>query len=213
MLTSFKIAGNDVEGYKIVYPAVPVPERIDYSELALAWQEMIKNTCNIEIPVTDDSCDPTEKEILVGDTNREESKNGVEPLWYSMSVKNARLVLASGGVYSQKKLLELFVENYVNEKTEVSLESGTVLEGNLLTEPCLERTEDTDVRLFSANILAEFPGWNSTGDTLPIQPRLEILMGNLYTYRPDVISVTEVTPNWAANLKYNLKHGYKLFRK
>ena len=101
-IRKFTISGNDIKEYSIIYPSVPVAERIDYSELALEWQKMISDATGVTLPVADDTTPVNEKEILVGDTNREESKY-VSPLYYVLTVNESKLVASSGGVYSQKK--------------------------------------------------------------------------------------------------------------
>lgn len=208
--TSFTISGNDIKDYTIIYPKVNETSDIDHINSALAWQSLIGNACGYILPIADDSTEVGDREILIGNTNRPESEEYVEPLHFNVSVSGAKLVVSCGGLYSGEKLLPLFASEFLSGKTVTVLDEDSTVSGDLLTEDELARSSDTDIRVMSSNILCEGVNWNTTGDILPVQPRLEILLGNLYAYRPDVVSVTECSAAWADNLSAHLGEGYKL---
>ena len=207
---SFTISGNDIKDYTIIYPKVNKSSDIDYSVSASAWRSLIGDACGYMLPIADDSTEVRDKEILIGSTNRPESEGYVEPLHFEISVSGSKLVVSCGGSYSAEKCIPNFTSAFVSGTRTTVLDESSTVSGDFMTDPELARTDDTDIRLMSFNILCEGINWNSTGKILPVQPRLEIFLANLYAYRPDVISVTETSACWAENLHAHLGNGYKL---
>lgn len=209
-IESFTVSGNDIKDYTIIYPKVNKSTDIDHSAAAEAWRSLIGDACGYMLPIADDSTPVGDKEILIGNTNRPESEEYVEPLHYKISVSDAKLVISCGGSYSSEKLLPRFISTFVSGKKVTELDESSTLSGNLLTEPEFARTNDTDIRAMAYNVLCELPSWTGMSEILPVQPRLEIFLANLYAYRPDVISITETSVCWVENLNAHLGNGYKL---
>ena len=208
-IRSFTVSGKDIRDFTIVYPADGVRSE---AEAALAWQVAIGEAYGCRLPVSDDTAPVSANEILIGRTNRAESEGqAVDFMSYELNVVNGKLVIDAGGMYSfQYAADEYFSTLRRQDVTEVALTDGTKTSGTLLTAEPLERTDDTDVRIMSANILAEFPNWNNTLKECPVEPRVEILLGSIAFYQPDVIAVQELSANWAKQLHEKLDENYVL---
>ncbi len=177
---------------------------------AEGWRASIVKATGELLAICDDRTAEVEKEILIGSTNRAVALANVSELHYDVRVSGSKLVVTSGGVYSEEKLPAIFKELYLDTNDTLELTESTPVAGNLLSEPTLDRAEGADIRIMSANILAEFPSWNAEEVEIPIKPRLEIFLANLYAYAPDVVCAEEVSENWAAMLEAELGNGYKL---
>jgi endonuclease/exonuclease/phosphatase family metal-dependent hydrolase len=194
---SWTIAGNALGNYKIIYG------NKDYYDSLVSFRDTIAEQTGYYLDVLQDTkADPSPYEILIGDTNREESKavNAPTYLAYNATVKNSKLVIKSGGAYSTQKLLSSLYTTLVKGKTEIEMGSDFVLEGNYLTDTLdSSKPADSNLRIMSCNILAEFPSW--TTDTtvhpyLPVVLRKEILFSAIDYYQPTIIGFQEFTMAW-----------------
>ena len=208
---TFTVSGNDIKDYTIIYPKTDGNVDINHLNSAKAWQRLIGEAYGYILPISDDSTSVGDKEILIGSTNRPESEQALEPLHYNVKVSGSKLVVSCGGLYSAEKCIPSFTSTFMSGKKTTALDESSKLSGDLLTEPELARTGDTDIRVMAYNILCEKPNWHGLGNfILDVQPRLEIFLANLYAYRPDVIAVTECSEVWSEYLHEHLGNGYKL---
>ena len=194
---SWTIAGNPLGNYKIVYG------NKDYYDYLVTFRDTLADKTGYFIDIVQDTkADPSPYEILVGDTNREESKavNNPTYLTYSATVKNGKLVIKSGGAHSTNKLLGSLYNTLVKGKTEVEMGSDFVLEGDYLTDTLdSSKPADSNLRIMSCNILAEFESWTTDKTVhpyLPVVLRKEILFSAIDYYQPTIIGFQEFTMSW-----------------
>lgn len=194
---SWTIAGNALGNYKIVYG------NKDYYDYLVTFRDTLASRTGYFIDIVQDTkADPSPYEILVGDTNREESINTPAPtyLTYAATVKNEKLVIKTGGAHSTKKLLSSLYNTLVKGKTEVVMESDFVLEGDYITDTLdSSKPADSNLRIMSCNILAEFPSWaanEALNPYLPVVLRQEIFFSAVDYYQPTIIGLQEFTMSW-----------------
>ena len=82
------------------------------------------------------------------------------------------------------------------------MEKDFVLEGDLFDDTLdSSKPADSDLRIMSCNILAEFESWTANAALnpfLPVSIRKEILYAALDYYQPTVVGFQEMTMNWYA---------------
>ncbi len=197
-IPSWQICGTDIKNYKIIYT-----EKWG-EDIAKHLSDAIREKCGyvLEVALDTDSL-PTEYEILLSDTNRAESANVITPapLHYVAEVSGGKLIIKSGGDHSFPKSLLPLIENISSDKSGVVMNEGYQLNGNLYDDPCdSSKPENSDLRLMSCNILAEFESWSGNPPVempyLPVSLRKEIFFAALDYYQPTVIGFQEMTPNW-----------------
>lgn len=212
---SVKIAGVELKNYRIVYPE---STKVYFKDAAESWSEDIANKYGYVLEVVSDKKEATDYEILIGKTNRTDAASEYEShplksllMGYRVLVKGKKIIINCGGAYSASASATEFM-NKAFDKKEVTLDDGFLLEGTLMKEKAVPLTEGADIRIMSANILAEFASWNLENVTIPIPPRVEIFVANLLFYSPDAIGIQEATPLWIKYLKFYLADTpYKVF--
>ncbi len=205
---TLKIDGVELTNYRIVYP---YGERAYFEKASNTWREVIAEKYGYMLEIVTDKEEATEYEILIGTTNRPESTAAFDavpmisiPMKYDISVKNKKLVVHCGGAYTaENSITELATKVFT--KKEVSLTEGYKFEGTLMTAKQPALTEGADVRIMSANIMAEMATWQVSQVAVPIPPRVEIFVANLLYYMPDAIGIQEATSNWIRYLKIYLE--------
>jgi len=198
-VSSWKINGNELGMYKIIY----ADKKIE--DLVIAFRDDIAKKCGYVIEAgLDTKTDVSDYEILIGDTNRPESKSAgtPAPLNYFAKEQNGKLVIKSGGEHSLPKLLATIYRSLTKGKTEVVIDKGYALSGNFFDDPLdSSKPADSDLRIMSCNILAEFESWTANAALnpyLPVSLRKEILYAALDYYQPTVVGFQEMTMNWYA---------------
>lgn len=83
---------NGPKDYKIVIPQ----DDNNAKESALVLQTYFKKVCNIELEIITDEHQTIEKEILIGNTNRKESKIDLSESELEVSVSDQKLVFSAG---------------------------------------------------------------------------------------------------------------------
>jgi hypothetical protein len=86
------ISWSGPEGYKIVVPTKDSAAKKSAQKL----QDYYRQTLNVNLQIVSESTEPTEKEILVGATNRDESGKNIAEADISVSVKGEKLVFGAG---------------------------------------------------------------------------------------------------------------------
>ncbi len=91
------ISGNDISNYTIVYADGAVEPVREAATLLAGW---INDTFGVAVPVTTDTAEPTDYEIIIGKTNREDQglitvdRSNEYDLSYVINVQGERLVIA-----------------------------------------------------------------------------------------------------------------------
>lgn len=194
-VASLTVAGRELKDYRIVY----AKGEAGYNGAADLFAEFISERYGYVLEViADTKSEPTDNEILIGPTNRTQSSAFMEAhpcktLQYAMGVLDGRLMI-TGKPYSCLQAVNRFSSRYLFSGSDtVALPEGELLIDSLRTVDDVPRPEGTDVRIMTANILAEFETW---GGTTPVARRAEIFAAVLDVYQPDAVGVQEVTDAW-----------------
>ncbi|MBE6636915.1 MAG: hypothetical protein E7618_03815 [Ruminococcaceae bacterium] len=211
-VTSWKILDNDISKYRIIYAEKSIKDHV------LAFRDHIARKCGTVLEVAlDTKADPTDCEILIGNTNRDESKNTAAPtyLHYEANIVGQKLVIKSGGEHSLKNMFSslLYDMNYMTKgKKDVVMDASFNLVGNLYNDKLdSSKPADSNLRIMSCNILAEFESWTANAalnSYLPVSIRKEIFFSSIDYYQPTIIGLQELTTNW-----YNAIEEYRDFDK
>ena len=196
-IKSWKILGNELSKYRIIYSDKNL-------ETAIAdFRDNIAKKCGYVLEMAlDTATEPGEFEILIGDTNREESKAvaAPAPLTYYAKMSGDKLVIKSGGEHSFPKILASLLTEFIKGKTEVTVDKDFLLEGDLFDDTLdSSKPADSDLRIMSCNILAEFESWTANAALnpyLPVSIRKEILFAALDYYQPTLVGFQEMTTAW-----------------
>ena len=185
-----------MKAYNIIYSNEAFAPYVN----ALAEALTAKGDAKFEAKL-DTACAPGEFEILVGDTNREESAavGFQKPLYYEAKTVNGKLVIKTGGEHSLNKLLTSLAE--VDIDTILSDENCDMV-GNYFDDPYdISRPEGTDIRIMTANVMANAQMYCDCQDKISIAAREEIFHAHLDYYAPDIIGVQEFCMECHAELE------------
>lgn len=196
-ISSWKILGESIGKYTIIYA-----DKNNF-ELVEKFRNDIASKCGYVLDIgLDTEIDESKFEILIGDTNRKESQSTSTPtyLHYSVTLSGSKLVIKAGGEHSLKNMFSSLLYNLIKGKKEIAMEADYAFEGNLYTDELdSSKPEDSDLRIMSCNILAEFESWTANTELnpyLPVSLRKEILFSALDYYQPTVIGFQELTTAW-----------------
>lgn len=194
-VSSLTVAGRELKQFRIVYAKSPA----GYKESAQQLSELIGERYGYVLEVVaDTAAEPVENEILVGPTNRPQSTafmsaNPCETLQYAIGVSDGRLLI-TGAPYSCYQATTRFSSRYLYSGSDtVALPEGELLVDSMRTVKSAPLAEGADIRIMTANILAEMETW---GGTTPVARRAEIFAAVLDVYQPDVVGTQEVTDSW-----------------
>jgi len=125
------IAGNDISLYSIVTAEdTGIPAKKDpVKQAAELLQQWIRDAYGVELPIITDAAEPTEYEIIVGKTNREDAglvtvdRTAEYELTYSVNVQGSRLVIAGmvdaetrrGTLYAAYRVAEEFGYSFISD--------------------------------------------------------------------------------------------------
>ena len=206
------INGNgDLAEYKIVVS----PSDSSAKDLAKELQKAIKDTCGAELKIVGAHVAASEKEFLIGNTNRAESTtvlSKLSGLEYAIAVSGSKIILGGNTNMATSLAIDAFIEKFlINDFSDVckvpsnynEVNTGTItLKGG--EDPAL--AEGADLRIMSFNILAEL--WDTKAKaTLP--GREENVAAILLSYMPDVVGLQETTDLWYSLLEPKLEGVYK----
>lgn len=194
-LPDFRIAGVPIDHYVIVYAAAEA----GYDRPSELLQADIEERCGVKLKVVADNKQAEQKnEILVGPTNRAESAafakdHPVGLLEYSMGVSGDKFVI-NGKPYSCLQAKVEFNAHYLHtDETTVDVPATEIIFKSKKTNKDIPLTEGADIRVMTANILAEFQSW---GYSTPVPERAEIFAAVLEVWHPDIIGTQEVSDQW-----------------
>lgn len=173
------------------------PDRSDGSitDAMLALNDAINASYGVKLAVntdwvkgvsSEDRYETEAKEILLGDTNRRESKEIVASLEedeYTVRIVGNKLVIAGGTDYATVAALKEFTKKYLSDKgTELKLSGDIILEGKAGIQK-IPLTQGADIRIMTFNILGSGNDY-ATRKVYEIQAILDHL--------PDIIGFQEV---------------------
>ncbi len=181
---------------------------------AVAFAQSLTAKGNAEFKARlDTECEPLKKEILIGKTNRIESAEICEqkPLCYEAKSVNGKLVIKTGGEHSLSK----FLTTLADIDTEILLgDEELEISGNYFDDPYdSSRHENADLRIMTANVMANADLYNNCKDKISIAAREEIFHANIDYYAPDIIGVQEFCMECHAELeKYHAIDRWEILK-
>ena len=191
-LESLTIDGIPIQEWTIVYPE---DSKFSYEWAVEYWRNAIGVRTGCVLNIMDDASEPVEHAIVLGYTDE-----AVDVMKYRVRFSNGRLEVVSGGVYSAGLAADGLIEH---APADCKIASDFQFEGNLMTAGRMQRSAGSDIRVMSANILAELESWGGS----PLDWRVEILVANIKFYQPDVVGIQETTAKWVDALNYYFANG------
>ena len=200
-LTEWKIAGVSLDNYKIVYDAGIDAKTMEDFRLELAK----KSGYYLEMQ-PDDEAELSDYEILIGETNREESADVENPqaLHYTFRVLGSKLVVKASGAHSLAKVLTDFVPILAQDSKKLNMTANYEWTDNFFDDPNDIVTPDgTDLRLMTANVMANIEGYNNDMRKagFDFDRCAEIFYAMLDFYQPTVIGLQECCMAWNRAIK------------
>jgi len=183
-VTEFKIGGVDVTEYKIVYGTDPGSK-----DKAYALRDLIGDYSGFVLRVVSDSSEKAEREILVGDTNREESgkyyakESRLDKNKYAIELVGTKLVIASTDKTGNAKACKSIL---------LALNGGGNIDSSI--NGVVDYTPNTDMTLLNYNIR-----YNSCNTE-----NVDKIMGLIRENDIDIIGLQEAKSDWINAFKYNL---------
>lgn len=188
------VGSADLRDFVIVY----AKGKAGYDRPAQLLAAEIEKQYGYAIPVVADTkSEPVKNEILFGPTNRPESAAFAQAhpaglLRYAMGVSGDKFVI-NALPYSCITAGNDFALKYLHGEKTAAIADGTVLEGGDKTVTDVPLASGADIRVMTANILAEFQSW---GYSTPVPERAELVAALFEVWHPDVAGMQEVTDQW-----------------
>jgi endonuclease/exonuclease/phosphatase family metal-dependent hydrolase len=197
---SISIAGVDISEYIIIHNGSKAS-----SEMAKELRKIIKDALGCTLQVKTHTAKETEREILVGKTNRAASAevraSFTRPnVYYNVRVIGEKLVVMGEGRATLEKLSTVLTEYFSSLAPAPTALEGTVISGDILDtvnknkNSMWERAEGTDLRVFHWNMAAPYLDPNVT--TPPVVytdnvTRGEDIADMILQFLPDIITTNE----------------------
>ena len=209
-LDSITIGGVALSEYRIVYPS---GTEFEYWLLknARQLQDSIGRRSGYVLPICSDAETEQKYEILLGETNRDESKayyaSSKAPgnMEYGVTVSNGKLILAGGGWYSVTGAVTGFDAQLGASKDGV-LDSVNLEKSYMISDTIPQR--QGTYRFMSYNVMADLPGYSQNAEIKEAEVRKEIVSELILAYNPTVLAVEEVFENWYAQLTKEIEDVY-----
>ena len=165
---SISVAGADLSEYIIIHNGSKAA-----SAAARELRAMISKAVGCTLQVKNHTAKETEREILVGKTNRAESAevraSFPRPnVYYDFRVVGEKLVVMGEGRATLEKLTEELASYFSTLKKAPTVLEGSIISGDILAEidknniSMAERAEGTDLRVFHWNMAAPYLDPNVT---------------------------------------------------
>ncbi len=197
---SISIAGADISEYTIIHNGSKAA-----SECASELKMAIYNTVGCRLSVKSHTAKVSEREILVGKTNRTESAEvrstfSRPNVYYEVRVIGEKLVVMGEGKATLEKLTEELSSYFSALAPAPTALEGTVISGDILAEidkngiSMVDRAEGTDLRVFHWNMAAPYLDPNVT--TPPVvytdnATRGADIADMILQFMPDIITTNE----------------------
>jgi len=197
---SISVAGADISEYIIIHNGSKAA-----SAAARELRALISKTVGCTLQVKAHTAKETEREILVGKTNRAESTevraSFTRPnVYYDVRVVGEKLVIMGEGRATLEKLTEELTSYFSTLKKAPTVLEGSIISGDILAEidknniSMADRAEGTDLRVFHWNMAAPYLDPNVT--TPPVVytdnvTRGEDIADMILWFLPDIITTNE----------------------
>ena len=215
--TSYKLDGLSLEDipfnqYRIVYPVNGLTSTAisEYIKIAQEVQDHIGRRCGYVLQICPDTEAPQEYEILIGKTNRSESlafyasEIGPKQLEYGVAIRNHKVLIFGGGLYSMSSAADVFngkISSLTTPVLRLFSDSKATLANSSIPKAA------GDYRFMTYNIL--FEDWASGEIPAAVEIRKEPVSYLLLNYAPDVAALQECFDNWNTQLPELLADEYE----
>ena len=189
------INGKTIQSFAIIYET----ERAGYDVIATRLSDIISKYTGYRLPVyADTDRKEGDCEILVGNTNRGLSdksyKDFVDLLTYKIVIEDNKMQIVSGGPFSARSCVDgMGILFFAGEGKQFG--DGIYLETNMKANVAAA-SDNTDLRVMTANILTSWWGENTDPSIPPVIQRAEIAAAMLTLYKPDVVGLQEADGVW-----------------
>jgi len=194
-------ADNQISDYKVIYSK-------DAEDAADSFVKLLKKYTGVTLEAFPDSTAVSDKEILIGDTNRDESKvnDKISKIGFLIKTAGTKVVIRSGSAGNILNAVNLVASKYMTVAPDLNFPATlnathTSYEGT----DNIELTEGADIRVMSFNILSE--EW--AAEAKDIDARIPGVVGCISYYEPDVIGIQEVSVKWYGVLREYLGDTYE----
>lgn len=187
---------DELKNYTIVYKK----DSEVLKKSAEVFQKTIKENYGVDLPVVDDTAPETACEFLLGNVNRPLAKKYLEkeearqPLVCLTVVKEKKLLLGSVQDELIAFMIESFCQKYMSPEYSFLIHLPASLEeiGSAFQFADSTRlAEGANLRVMSFNILCEL--WN---ELAVIEGRELPVVAPIFTYKPDILGLQEVSDAW-----------------
>lgn len=172
-----------------------------FEKYAQAFAETLSAKENAKfVARLESEAEPTEGDVLIGNTDRPESAEleVQKPLCYEAKSIGGKLVVKSGGTHSMSKLLSSLAEV---DGSIIFGDGDCDIKGSFFDDPYdSARAANTDLRIMTANLLANVPTYFLEMEKIDISERAEIFEAALDYYDPDIVGVQELCMDWRREL-------------
>ena len=195
------IGGVSLSEYRIVYPA---DDNVDVYmiDCARKLQDDIGRRSGIYLPIVSDSEALQQYEILLGETNREESiryyasESAPKTLECALTVRNGKLLISCGNLFSLSGAVAQF-DNYLISTKDGNLDSLNMEHISLKNANISD--VNGDYRIMSYNVMHHAEGYASIPSllNLPFVMRAANVAAQINQTAPDILFLQERFDEWA----------------
>ena len=192
---------DELKNYVIVYPKGAE----NLKESAELFQKNTKEIYGVELPVVDDTAAESACEILIGKVNRSIAKEYLEreeakqPLVCTTVVKDQKILFASQNEDLVDFLVANFCKKYMIPEYSFLIHAPASLEeiGDAFKfSDSTALADGADLRVMSFNILCEL-----FNELAVIEGRQIPVIAPIFTYKPDILGMQEVSDAWYPELE------------
>lgn len=200
---------NQLNDYVIVYPTAEGYN--NYLSYANTLAKAIKKATGVTLKCVPDTTPETEKEIVLGVSSRKNDLSYVQEIAkmslgkYLVKNENKKLYIAFNSEIIIPSAIEAFCKTYSSpEFSNIMYIQKDVNVQNVAFSGDVARTDGSDLRIMSYNILAEL--WDQK---IPVEARDAKVAATILSYAPDVIGIQEVTAKWYTKLVGAINSDYR----
>lgn len=190
------IAGVDIGKFSIVYS-----DEVNES-CVKSFVNAIYNKTDVILPTyRDRDKTPSSHEILLGNTNRDESAELGEAGYLHIAgrVIDGKLAINFGGEHSMLSAAKVFISSVAKGTGPIEVKENYKLSRSYFNDPFnAAYAEGTDIRIMDANVLAEYLSYGE-GAAKPVSERKEIFFALLDYYKPTIAGLQLMTPEWMSS--------------
>ena len=207
VLTSATVNGVDLKNFSLVYGTKGSDEAYNL-ECAKKLHGYISRALGYRLPIIKDTdkC-KTEYKLYVG-TSFASLDSGItapspEIMCYEAKTVGKNFFITAGGGYTLRTFVNELIVKYLSRKTDDGTVNIKDESGNYLKVTEAPRTQGTELRVMTYNILAAH--WTEYMD---VNLRYEPFKSLLDTYDPDIVGLQEVCAKWMKLIQDNMTDKY-----